>query len=286
MKISVIVTSYNRPELVRQALASLGSQSLLPDEVVIADDGSSADIAGILRDSAPGLRFGLKGVTHADLGFRLARSRNNGARVASGDLLVFTDQDIVFTKDYLRTIADNARKGEFLVSFPVRLSEADSLKVTGEVIKNCAFEEIVTGEYLKPVAKQYRKDLFYRLIHKIGLRPIGPKLRGGVCAIWKDDFVAVNGYDEMYRGWGNEDDDLGWRLYRYGVKGRNVTTVEVPIHLWHPTNSGGTRPNREYYKKRIAEIRKGDYRCEYGIMSPLGDDRPQVIYPGSSGELA
>ncbi|TAL17887.1 glycosyltransferase [bacterium] len=277
MKISLIVTSYNQPGFLRKALLSANSQSLRPDEAVVADDGSSADIAGMLRTLAPSLAFPVRCVTHADRGFRAARTRNNGARIAGGDFLVFADQDIVFTKNYIKTFVDNAREKEFLVSWPVRLTSEQTDLVTDEMITVADFSGLITPEQWAGVKKQHRKDAFYRVLHRLRLRPIGPKLRSGVLALFKEDFMAVNGFDEMYKGWGNEDDDLGWRLYSYGAKGRNVTTIEVPVHLFHPTNSGGTRPNKEYYKKRIAEIRKGDYRCEYGMLSPLDDDRPVVL---------
>lgn len=277
MKISAIVTSFNQPDLVRKTLLSLNSQSVLPDEVIVTDDGSTADIPGMLKTLAPSLRFRVRYVTHEDRGFRAARTRNNGVRLAEGDFLVFADHDIVFTKNYVRTFVENARKKEFLVSWPVRLSSEQTELVTDAMILAADYGGLITPEQWKSIGKQHRKDAFYRVLHRLGLRPIGPKLRSGVLALFKEDFMAVNGFDELYKGWGNEDDDLGWRLHRCGIKGRNVTTTEVPIHLFHPVNSGAGRPNLAYYKKRIEEIKRGDCVCKHGINSPLDDDPPRVI---------
>jgi hypothetical protein len=216
-------------------------------------------------------------VRQPDRGFRLAKCRNNGARAASGDLLVFADQDLVFTRDYLRTFAEAARPRTFLVSWPVRLTAEQTEEVTDDFVRRGAFSGLVTPAQAALVRKQFRKDLFYFWLHRLGVREIGPKLRGGIFAVSKTDYSSVNGFDEAYQGWGNEDDDLGRRLHRSGVRGRNVFRTEYPVHLFHPPfNAGGARPNLEYYERRVREIRKGDFRCRYGLESPLGNDEVTV----------
>ena len=49
-----------------------------------------------IGDLIPKCDFKIKHVYQEDRGFRLAKSRNNAARVAEGDWLVFLDQDIIF----------------------------------------------------------------------------------------------------------------------------------------------------------------------------------------------
>ncbi len=285
MRVSAVIPCYKRPDTLRKTLLSLCAQSYVVDETVVTDDGSGDEILLMLRELAPSLKFPVKYVNHADLGFRASKTRNNGIRVATGDFLVFSDHDLVFTKNYVKTFVDNARRGEFLVSWPVRLTREQTELVTDEMILSASVGSVVTPEQWESVGKQRRKDLFYRLLHRLGLRPIGPKLRSGVFAAFREDLVAVNGFDEAYKGWGNEDDDLGWRLHRFGVKGRNATTSEVAIHLWHPANDGAARANLAYYRKRIAEIKKGDYLCRYGINNPLDSDPPSepVLLEGGKG---
>ena len=273
--ISAIIPSYNRPDLLEKTLHSFAAQSLLVDEVVIADDGSSVDIPAALLSTLSKLPFRVKYVWQEDLGFRAARARNNGVREAGGDFLVFADQDLVFTTDYVKTFAEKCREGEFLVSHPVRLTREESELVTLAMVAAGDYAGVLSEEKLGEVARLCRKDRLYSLLNRLGLRPIGPKLRSGVFAIRRDDLLSVNGFDEKYKGWGNEDDDLGWRLHYAGVRGRNVTRREVPIHLWHESKAV-MRSNKEYYRARRKDIKAGDVRAQYGIDNTLDEDPYRV----------
>ena len=113
-KISVIVTLYNRLEYARNMILSLLHQTLIIDELVFADDGSKDDVADIIKDLVDGCPFEIKVVYQEDIGFRLARSRNNGARVATGDFLIFLDQDVIMPDDFIEKIYKNRKKENVL----------------------------------------------------------------------------------------------------------------------------------------------------------------------------
>ena len=55
-------------------------------------------------------------------------------------------------------------------------------------------------------------------------------------AMYKDDFINVNGFDEAFEGWGYEDSDLVIRLIHNGIK-RKEGRFGIPVlHLWHQQN--------------------------------------------------
>lgn len=277
MRITAVVTSYNRPDFVAAALAGLARQSLLPIEAVVSDDGSTADVTGAIENLARSLPFPVTFVTQEDRGFRAAKVRNNAIRLASGDYLVFFDQDIIGPRDYLKTFAENARAGEFLVGYPVRLDEEQSKLVLADPALADDPAALATPTQLAVIAKQKRKDGFYSLLHRFGLRSIGPKLRSGVFGAWRNDLTRVNGFDEEYRGWGNEDDDLGHRLHKAGVAGRNAFGEVFSVHLWHPShNPAGGRSNRELYDKKLVEIASGRVRAALGVENPGDGDKPKI----------
>ncbi len=268
--ISVIIPVYNRPDFLRLALLSLSGQSLLPQEVIVSDDGSDIDMMQVLKSCLSFLPMRVKYVRQEHDGFRLSRARNNAARLAQGELLVFLDQDIVYTKHFLRTFFENQRRRTFLVAYPIRLTAAQTEKVTDEMVLAGDFLSLLEKRQLRKVRRQYREELLYHYLKKWHLRQIGPKLRGGVFAVNREDFLRVNGFDESYCGWGNEDDDLGHRLHRSGVIGRNPFLTEFPLHLYHPPyREGEKRVNQQYYLRRKLEIHKeGRFRCENGVDQP------------------
>ncbi|NJO16447.1 MAG: glycosyltransferase [Thioploca sp.] len=107
LKISVIVTTYNRPDalaLVLQALAAQECPCFTKEEkqqlftkrqkkslfeVIIADDGSSCATTQLIRDIQPYLPYPLQHVWQEDQGFRAAKIRNRAIAVAQGNYLIF-----------------------------------------------------------------------------------------------------------------------------------------------------------------------------------------------------
>jgi hypothetical protein len=69
----------------------------------------------------------------------------------------------------------------------------------------------------------------------------------------REDLLRVNGYDENYRGWGNEDGDLRERLKRVGVWPRSIWTRAVVFHLDHPVD-----PTRKDRARNLAYSRRPD----------------------------
>jgi GT2 family glycosyltransferase len=100
---------------------------------------------------------------------------------------------------------------------------------------------MLTREELRSLRKTQRKDGLYAFFRR-HLWPIKhkPKLRGGNFSIHKADIAKVNGFDENYVGWGQEDDDLGQRLYLAGLTGRSVVASAITLHLHHPLSADAT----------------------------------------------
>ena len=114
-KISVIVTLYNRLEYARNIIISLLHQTKMIDELVFADDGSREDVAATIEDLIEICPFKIKIVYQEDIGFRLARSRNNGVRVATSEFLILLDQDIIMPDNFIEKVYSK-RKKKIIVS--------------------------------------------------------------------------------------------------------------------------------------------------------------------------
>ncbi|MFO7962496.1 MAG: glycosyltransferase [Desulfobacterales bacterium] len=263
-KVSLITPVFNRTDLLKKFLLSILSQSMLPDELIISDDGSSEDILSAVRETMNKAPFAITYVRQEDAGFRVARCRNNGVKLSNGDFLVFFDPDIVLSKYYFETLVGAAQKNRFIVGRMIRLANEQNSCVTQKQIREGDFSAILTDDQKKIPGRQYRKEWVYRFLHAIKLRRLGPKLRSSCFGCYKDDFVMVNGFDEKFIGWGNEDDDLGVRFYAAGIRGKNPFRKEYALHFFHEKFHNDERVNRPYQKARMNVINRKNYRCECG----------------------
>ena len=87
-----------------------------------------------------------------------------------------------------------------------------------------------------------------------------PRIWGGNFAVNRDVFEAVNGFDENYVGYGQEDSDLRNRLVKGGYRAACLQTKARAYHLWHPASSSGgqgksgAQDNRAYYDRPDVEV--------------------------------
>lgn len=91
ISISVVVPTYNRAKLVTEAIDSLLSQTRVPDEIIVVDDGSTDDTLTTLQRYPLPVR-----VIERENG-GLAVARNTGLEHATGDLIAFLDDDDTLT---------------------------------------------------------------------------------------------------------------------------------------------------------------------------------------------
>lgn len=281
MKISVIVTVYNRLKYLRNILLALENQIKKPYEVIIADDGSSENLNEAIKNVIPVISYKLKHVYQKDLGFRASRSRNNGARVAEGEYLIFLDQDVLMDENFIQDFEKNRKHMEFMKANAIRLDETRSERLNKEIEKNGMtysykrdVEKLIHEEEKEMIFKALKRDFFYTLLFKMKLRSRGVKLASLAMGVAKEDFIMVNGFDEKYIGWGHEDDDICNRFYAYGLIGRNIKLSNPIIHMWHnEDNSKKESLNEKYYVERKEIIlKKREYKCEYGYKKTNGND--------------
>ena len=282
MKISVIVPIYNRLEHFRALFICLLRQNRQIDELIITDDGSSQQILDYIADLIPKASFKIKHIYQEDKGFRKTRALNNGVINSEGELLVFCDQDLIFGEEYIEYMEKNIKKGCFLLCRPISVNEEEKDIILKKIELSNKYEELLKAlpkDYLESVNKTLKTDRKRRILNILKLSKRGIKLVGMSYAVMKSDYLKVNGYDENYNGWGEEDDDFGNRLYVAGVKGKELKTPNMQIHLWHysdPTKKHSM--NEEYYYKRKREIFSNkNYFCKNGCSEARDDIKITIL---------
>ncbi len=92
-RISLIVSTYNRPDALDAALRALSRQSDKNFEIVVADDGSGPQTSDVIQAWTRKVGVPLRHVWQEDSGFRLAEIRNRAILASAGDYVVFLDGD-------------------------------------------------------------------------------------------------------------------------------------------------------------------------------------------------
>jgi GT2 family glycosyltransferase len=251
--ISLVVNTHQRPRHLALVLESIAAQQGATGrfDVVVSDDGSTDDTAAVVTAFAARAPFPVRFTTEPRDGFRLARVRNRGAALAGGSLLLFLDGDCILPPDHVAAYLERRRPGQALLGYCARLPETACHDfVPGKVDWDEVRRRIPPAEHAA-LARRLRKQRWQTWLR----HPNKPRLAGGNCAVWRDDYWLVNGFDEHFRGWGQEDDDLGLRLRAAGVRLEPILDRTYSCHVWHPTDpTAGSRwrdgPNVAYFLRR------------------------------------
>jgi len=129
MKIALIITTYNRPDALELVIKSALSQTFLPDEIIIADDGSRGETKILISKYQKKSSTKIIHSWQRDLGFRAARSRNKAIAKSSSDYLILVDGDMILNKYFIYDHVSSSKEGFFIQGTRVLLSKEISRKV-------------------------------------------------------------------------------------------------------------------------------------------------------------
>jgi GT2 family glycosyltransferase len=251
--VSVLVNTYRKPRHLALVLESIAVQQPAGQslEVVVADDGSDDGTAELVARLAATLPLPVRFTSQPHDGFRLARIRNNAARLARGGYLLFLDGDCVLPPGHVAAHVARRRRGTALIGYCARLSRQASDLLVPENLPFTDLATLVPDAERRSLARRHRKAWWHNAVR----HPSKPRLAGGDFGIWRDDFVSVNGFDERFVGWGQEDDDLGLRLRAAGVRLESILDKTCSLHVWHPSDpTAASRwrdgPNVAYFGRR------------------------------------
>ena len=95
MRISLIVTTYNRPDALLLVLKTIKNQRVKPFEVIIADDGSYDLTKKVVDDFSLTTELNIIHSFQEDDGFRVSESRNKAISIANGEYIILVDGDML-----------------------------------------------------------------------------------------------------------------------------------------------------------------------------------------------
>tara|TARA_R110001632_G_scaffold7435_3_gene29746 strand:- start:7254 stop:8042 length:789 start_codon:yes stop_codon:yes gene_type:complete len=256
MKISLIVTTYNWKEALSITLNSIKKQTMLPFEVIVADDGSRSETRDLIEKYKEDFPTSLIHSWQEDIGFRLAASRNKAIAKAKGDYLVIVDGDLYLPATFIQSHSEAAKKGAFVQGGRVLLGPNISKKMLGKYYLPSFFSADIRNRH-----NMIDSSLLSKIFTKI--RNDDRSTRGCNFALWKQDAINVNGYNEDFEGWGREDSEMVVRLLNQGLDRMYLKFKAVVYHLYHEENSRKMlEKNDAIYRKAISERLMS---CENGL---------------------
>ena len=242
-EVALLVSTFERPAHLRRCLHSIAQQRDVDGkfEVVVTDDGSQDETLDIVREFAQTANFPLSWTTHPHTDFHLARCRNEGVASSTAPYLIFVDGDCLLPPNFVKRHLAHRQPQVVLVGNSFRFDCETSQRITDAVIESGEYRRWGAFRERWRIATVRMKGRLYAALH----HPSKPKPLGGNLAIWRQDYERVNGYDEAFRGWGCEDDDLGWRLRRAGLRFKSSLGWTLTYHLWHPKDPSAPQKWRE-----------------------------------------
>jgi cellulose synthase/poly-beta-1,6-N-acetylglucosamine synthase-like glycosyltransferase len=198
--ISVVVPAYNAAATLPVCLRALERQTLLSDEVIVVDDGSTDESANVVKGHAAHLL--------QQLHQGPAAARNLGTQSAKGDLVLFTDADCEPTADWIeQMVAPFADPRVMGVKGAYRTRQR---QVVARLVQ-CEFEER------------------YDRLERFGAIDF---IDSHAAAFRTEALREIGGFDPAFPQANNEDVDLSYRLAQTGS--RMLFNRRAVVYHRHP----------------------------------------------------
>ena len=266
-KTSLIIPTYNQPELLRLAILSAWEQTHLPDEIVIADDGSREETTELIRKMKKDSNVPIIHTWLPDDGFRVALARNNAVAASTGEYLILLDGDCYMHKNFIEDHLSYAEKGYYVSGRRVHIRTNRKEYILRSGNRRITFFSWGTTKKFFAIRSQWLAK-FYK---KWSAGRMGVATAN--FAVWRCDFEKVNGFNERLAGYSGEDIELGQRLDDIGILKKEMGHLGIAYHFRHPPSSRsrfcwGSKELDELMAKIRAEEKK---RCRTGLNRAIDE---------------
>jgi glycosyltransferase involved in cell wall biosynthesis len=248
---ALVIATYNWPAALTICLESVRRQTVMPDEVIIADDGSGAETKNVVELYRKILAVPLRHVWQKDNGYQLARIRNKAFAAAQSAYIIQIDGDLILDPHFVEDHLSASRPDRFCSGSRTLLHEEATQRILESV-------DLYPALYKKDMSKRYNAIRNRGLSFAVRLFQRNKKnvhfVLGCNMAFWKKDLLKVNGYNEAFSGWGKEDNDIAARLINAGVELRFIKFGAVVYHLHHRlTERPMLQINEQLFQRSLSE---------------------------------
>ncbi len=257
MKTALLISTYNWPEALDLVLKSILNQSQMPDEILIADDGSTTATKEVIDLYGNKFKIPVIHVWQEDKGFRKSAILNKAVAKSTADYIIEIDGDCIPNKHFIKDHILLSKKNHFLYGSRVNIQESFLPKLFNKKI----IDFNLFSEGIKKRTRTLRVPLFAKWYKPSPI--LSRKLRGCNMSFFREDFIKVNGYNEDFEGWGKEDSEFALRLLNSGVFGKRIRYAGVVYHIWHKEKPKDRLAENEQLQTLVMQTK--EMRCLNGI---------------------
>jgi glycosyltransferase involved in cell wall biosynthesis len=228
---TLVTPTYNWPEALELLLLSLLRQSVMPNEVIIADDGSREETKKLITDFQKKFPIPLIHIWHEDLKNRKPTIMNKAIAKAKYDYIIEIDGDIIMNPHFVEDHLTFAEKGHYLYGSRVNIKET----ILPELFSKKILDFNLFSKGIKKRGRTIRFPFLMNFVKSVDQR--SRKLRGCNMSFWKEDFIKINGFNENLVGWGIDDSEMIQRMHNLGIKGKRLKFSGIAYHIYHKEQS-------------------------------------------------
>jgi glycosyltransferase involved in cell wall biosynthesis len=269
MKASIIVAVYKDIQALDLIVKALENQTYKNFELIVAEDAQNDSMREYIESVQT---ISIKHTFQEDRGVRKARSQNNGVLASDGELLIFIDGDCIPYSTFVESHVTLAERGAVRSGRRLNLPEDLSLSVRNGDLNSWDIEKSLwkfapkllfdkearfkQGIYVNPKGWMYN--------YFIDRKNRSSAILGCNFSCFRDDMIAIKGFDESYGETAVSDDmDLDWRFRAYGLKLRSCKNAANVMHLYHKAHDRGDASAQVAKMRERERLQK--YICEEGL---------------------
>lgn len=231
MTTALLISTYNWPEALELVLKSALVQSIHSTEIIIADDGSKEDTKLLIEQFRQKTNIPIHHIWQEDFGFRKSKILNKAIAQTTADYIIQVDGDCIMHENFVEDHLKAAQNEVYIYGSRVN--------ILPDFVADVFVKKQINFNFFSKQIKNKTRSLripFLSEFYKIH-DGISKKFRGCNVSYWRNDFIAVNGYNENFEGWGREDSDLAIRMGNNGVKAKRIRYAGIVFHIHHKINS-------------------------------------------------
>ena len=260
MKISVIVTIYDKYDYLYCVLKSLLFQTDKNFEVIIAEDCEKKEMLKKIEQWKKEFPFLIKHVSQEDIGFRKNMILNKALKICNGKNIIIIDGDCLLHKKFIENYKKYFKQG-YDVVFGRRCELSEAL--TNKILKAKGNYNINLWKLIFPYSKAWTEAIYFPFIDNLKNRKL--RLLGSNMGFTREIIFKINGFNEDYIGAGvGEDSDLQWRFLKINAKYKASKNTLIEYHLYHGRGNRGYTENGWKILKETQE--KNEWFTRNGII--------------------